>query len=134
MTAGQAVECSTPRIDEHQRTLVELVMTKLRARYGAKLADAYPYQGDARLMARVKAEWAEALQPFAVEQVRGAMELCRTRHPSWPPTCDEFALLCRSVPRHHVPALPAPRTAPPQGVFERMRAVIGATRPAAKTG
>lgn len=111
---------STPPPSKRGKSLVEQVFTKLATKYGNKLGDAYKGQ-DLRL---VKAEWAEQLDAFSVEQIGGALGLATTLHPHWPPTVGEFVLLCRAVrPPEHL-KLPAPRAVPPDGIFDRLRAML----------
>ena len=119
--ASHETSTTTPRPSERAKSLVELVFAKLSATYGNKLAEAYSGQK----LYLVKAEWAQVIEPFGVDAIRVALKLARGRHPDWPPTLGQFEALCRSVRPPDLPKLPAPRTAPPAGVFERMRAAIG---------
>ncbi len=61
---------------------------------------------------KVKASWSEDLAFASGEQIRKALNHCKTNN-RFPPTCPEFAGLCKAFapsPGGYLSALPAPRS------------------------
>ncbi len=125
MVVNNATEkSSTASISAESNSIVNELFAVFIARYSNRFVDSIPSDGVQRT--RVRAEWASAIGHFHPEKIRIALEACRVAHPSWPPTCDEFAKLCREahVPVQHL-SLPGPREAPPPGIFDELRAACG---------
>jgi hypothetical protein len=77
----------------------------------------------------VKATWAADLAGCSADQIRHALDHCRTRL-KFPPTCPEFVSICREYRKtgQSVVYLPAPKTAMPPEIAEKLRAFIANAR------
>ena len=71
---------------------VERLFTKMVSFYGARFADAWRGVD----VAQVKADWAEELADYGVDEIRRS--IARLRDRPFPPTLPEFLLLCRPKP------------------------------------
>jgi hypothetical protein len=77
----------------------------------------------------VKATWAEDLAGCSADQIRHALDHCKT-HLKFPPTCPEFVALCREFREkpQNVAYLPAPVSRMPPHVAEQLRAFVEGKR------
>ena len=74
-------------------TWIRSLFVRFKATYGNRVATMW---GDSS-PAVTESVWAEELAGFAQEDVKAALEACRTSYPSFPPTLFEFAGLCRDA-------------------------------------
>jgi hypothetical protein len=77
----------------------------------------------------VKQTWAEELAGCTGEQIRLALEHIG-KHNKFPPSCPEFAALCRDFrpSAQNVPYLPAPVSRMPPNIAEQLQAFVAGKR------
>jgi hypothetical protein len=104
---------------------IDRLFMRFSGMYGKHWADLW--QGIP--MEQIKAVWAEDLAGCSAEQIRHALDHCKT-HLKFPPTCPEFVSLCREFRQkpQNVAYLPAPVSRMPPHVAEQLRAFVEGKR------
>lgn len=87
----------SPFLSRESRTLVDHVLARLTAIYGAqKMATSWAADSDEQ-MAEMHATWAEAMQGYAAETIGKALRICMEEGPDWPPTLPQFMAMVREA-------------------------------------
>lgn len=87
-----------------QKYEAERVVQKLFERFALRYARTFLAEFEGLDIEAVKAEWAEEMQHFSVEQVRKAFE--GVKYNQYPPSLPTFVAYCKSGPVSTSPALP----------------------------
>lgn len=104
---------------------IDRLFMRFSGMYGKHWADMW----DGVPLEQVKAVWAEDLAGCTPEQIRHALDHCKTQL-KFPPTCPEFVALCRQfrVEPQNVPYLPAPVSRMPPHIAEQLKAFVEGKR------
>lgn len=88
---------SNIRHHQESRTLVDHVLARLTAIYGAqKMASTWAAQSDDEV-AEMHATWDEAMRPYSSETIGRALRNCMDEGPAWPPTLPQFMAMVRQA-------------------------------------
>lgn len=77
-------------------------------------------------IAGVKAEWSRSLHGVEPEVIRLALDSMKAEGRAFPPNLPQFVAICRQMARKGPTrlTLTAPRTDPPENVFQRLKAQL----------
>ena len=104
---------------------IDRLFMRFSGMYGKHWADLW--QGIP--MEQIKAVWAEDLAGCSADQIRHALDHCKT-HLKFPPTCPEFVGLCREFREkpQNVAYLPAPKSKMPPEIRKQLHDVVAKLR------